>query len=411
MVVKIRTGKKIAGVVYYNEDKVSEGKAVLLAANCFAADPQELTISMKINRFHQLTRLNERAKTNALHISLNFHKKDEWNEEKMVEIARKYMEGIGFGDQPYLLYAHSDAHHPHLHIATTNIQADGSRISLHNIGRNVSESVRKSLEQSYGLIVAEGREPVHQIGKQSLKQFEYGDKALKKSLSNLTRAVRAQYAYSNLHDFIAILKTYQVIAIPGTAGSRMEANKGLLYVALDNTGKPIGVPIKASALNGEPVLRNLEQDFIQKHGIKTKLKPEISNKLDILLAAGVRSIADFQHRLSKINIDLVLSRTAEGKIFGMTYIDHDCKAVFKGSELGKAYSAMGIASRLQPDQIVAQNTSVVLGAGDPFTPRSVQEQTGIDISPLYQTDYGQPVSPLLKRRKKKKRFMGRDIQR
>ncbi|RQO77815.1 hypothetical protein DBR40_07520 [Pedobacter sp. KBW01] len=411
MVVKIRTGKKIAGVVYYNEDKVLEGKTVLLAANCFAADPQELTVQMKINRFQHLTKLNERAKTNALHISLNFHKKDCLNEEKMIQIAHQYMEGIGFGQQPYLIYAHQDAHHPHLHIATTNIQADGSRISLHDIGKNVSEPLRKELEQRYGLIVAEGREPAHQIEKPSLKQLEYGEKALKKSLSNLTRAVRAQYIYSGLNEFNAILKRYNAIAIPGTTGSRMEANRGLLYAVLDNNGKPVGVPIKASALNGKPILRNLEQDFLQKATLKTKLKPGIRHKLDMLLAGGVKSMADFQHRLSKTNIDLILSRTAEGRVFGMTYIDHDSKAVMKGSELGKAYSALGIASRLQPSGMPSQKMTTTLETINQQNHESALEQTGLDISALYQTDYAQPVSPLLKRKKKKKRFMGREAQR
>ncbi|MGN7986033.1 relaxase/mobilization nuclease domain-containing protein [Pedobacter sp. 22226] len=410
MVVKIRTGKKIAGVVYYNEDKVAEGKAILLAANCFATDPQELTIGMKINRFQKLTRLNERTKTNAVHISLNFHRKDELNPEDMVQIAHRYMEGIGFDQQPYLIYAHKDAHHPHLHIATTNIQSDGSRISLHDIGKKISEPVRRSIEQEFGLTIAEGQKASNKIEKiPALKQLKYGEKAVKKALSGIVRAVKEGYAYSSFSEFNAILKTYNATAIPGMAGSRMEENKGLLYAILDKKGTAIGVPIKASSMAGKPILRDLEQDFVQKSELKTRLKPSIKNKLDMLLAKGVNSMADFQHKLSKMNIDLVLSRTAEGKVFGMTYIDHDCRVVIKGSELGKAYSALGIASRLQPNRIRGQKTGVhTLGQQNHKT---TYEENGIDVSPLYQAGYEPPVSRLLKRRKKKKRFMGREQQR
>jgi uncharacterized protein YijF (DUF1287 family) len=53
------------------------------------------------------------------------------------------MEKIGFGEQPYLIYKHEDAGHPHIHIVSTTIKADGSRINTHNIGRNQSEKQEK----------------------------------------------------------------------------------------------------------------------------------------------------------------------------------------------------------------------------------------------------------------------------
>ena len=40
------------------------------------------------------------------------------------------MQGIGFGNQPYLVYQHHDAGHPHIHMVTANIQADGQRIKM-----------------------------------------------------------------------------------------------------------------------------------------------------------------------------------------------------------------------------------------------------------------------------------------
>ena len=53
---------------------------------------------------------------------------DKLSKEKLKEIANEYMQKIGFGEQPYLLYQHHDAGHPHIHIVTTNIKADGKRI-------------------------------------------------------------------------------------------------------------------------------------------------------------------------------------------------------------------------------------------------------------------------------------------
>ena len=64
----------------------------------------------------------------------------------MQEIAKDYMERIGFSCQPCLIYKHEDANHPHLHIVTTNIKADGERISLHNLGRGACEKARQEIK-------------------------------------------------------------------------------------------------------------------------------------------------------------------------------------------------------------------------------------------------------------------------
>jgi len=91
---------------------------------------------------------NARAKTNCVHISLNFDVSEKLNKNKLNEIAADYMDKIGFGDQPYLVYQHNDAAHPHLHIVTTNIREDGKRISIHNLGKNQSETQERKLKIS-----------------------------------------------------------------------------------------------------------------------------------------------------------------------------------------------------------------------------------------------------------------------
>ncbi|MEI9911585.1 MAG: relaxase/mobilization nuclease domain-containing protein [Bacteroidota bacterium] len=93
--------------------------------------------------FEKFTSLNERTTTNTLHVSLNFDSPEILDNEKLVVIAKTYMERIGFGEQPYLVYRHHDAGHPHIHIVSTNIRRDGSRISMHNMGQNESEESKK----------------------------------------------------------------------------------------------------------------------------------------------------------------------------------------------------------------------------------------------------------------------------
>lgn len=96
--------------------------------------------------------------------------------DKLQKIAVDYMDKIGFGEQPFLVYKHDDASHPHIHIVTTNMKADSTRIDMHNIGKNLSEKVRKEIEIEYQLFRAEGRGMEQQVLPVNIDIAAYGEK-------------------------------------------------------------------------------------------------------------------------------------------------------------------------------------------------------------------------------------------
>src|SRR5687767_11724627 len=139
MVAKIGSGKSIRGALSYNENKREEGKAVLIDAHLYPKDKGQLSFYEKLNVLQQQADLHTREHK-CVHISLNFDRTDfDQSEEndvlsnaKMQEIATSYMQKIGYADQPFLVYRHKDAAHPHVHIVTTSVRSDGSPIKLHN---------------------------------------------------------------------------------------------------------------------------------------------------------------------------------------------------------------------------------------------------------------------------------------
>ena len=157
MVAKITCPKNINRALNYNEQKVRQGKAECLYAGNFLKDAEKLNFYEKLHRFEHQNALNERAKTNTLHISLNFDAGDQLDRQKLLNIAADYMKKIGFDRQPYLVYQHHDAGHTHLHIVTTSIEKNGKRIDTFNIGKGKSEKARKELEQEYGLVRAQSK--------------------------------------------------------------------------------------------------------------------------------------------------------------------------------------------------------------------------------------------------------------
>ena len=54
----------------------------------------------------------------VVHISLNPHPDDMLTDTELQDIAREYLEKMGFGNQPYMVYKHEDIDRHHLHIVT-----------------------------------------------------------------------------------------------------------------------------------------------------------------------------------------------------------------------------------------------------------------------------------------------------
>ena len=122
MVAKITFPKKIEAALNYNEHKVQKGKAICLHAENYLTEAKEMNFYQKLNGF--LTASNElinRATIKTLHVSLNFSPTEKISDSKLVNIAADYMTKIGFGEQPFLVYKHEDAGHPHIHIVSTTI--------------------------------------------------------------------------------------------------------------------------------------------------------------------------------------------------------------------------------------------------------------------------------------------------
>jgi len=202
---------------------------------------KEMNFYEKLKRFKELNELNDRATTKTLHVSLNFSPSEKLSDNRLVTIANEYMEKIGFGQQLFLVYKHQDAGHPHIHIVSTTIKEDGSRVDTHNIGKNQSEKARKEIEHQYGLIKAERQQ---QLIKPDIKPVDaqkavYGNSERKRSISNVVGAVFSQYKFTSLPEFNAALKQFNVIADRGKEEGRIYKNRGLIYRILDsmNNGK------------------------------------------------------------------------------------------------------------------------------------------------------------------------------
>jgi len=399
MVAKIKSGKSLIGALNYNENKVKQGKAKLIAAIKYFKDPKDLSINDKLFRLTDLASMNQRAKTNTVHVSLNFPNGENLADEILNEIVKDYLAGVGFGTQPYLVYRHEDAGHPHIHIVTTNIKRDGERISLHYLGQNESEKTRKAIEIKYGLVKADEQTKQKPDLKADVSAAEYGKAETKRAITNILGFVVRAYKFTSVPELNAVLGQYNIQADRGSKDSRMYAREGLVYWILDKQGNKIGVPIKASTIYGKPTLKTLEEKFKLNTQLRKPFKDQLIKILDGILIKPLTK-RDFQKALREKGVQCILRQNEEGRIYGVTFIDQKNKAVFNGSDLGKAYSANQLSAQFLPDPVKLKfQHQDQAQAGHEFN----QASTGDELIDLLFAAEREDLAALNKFKKKKRK--------
>lgn len=348
MVAVIKVSASLSRIMNYNENKVRDKKAVCLYAGNYPVDSDRMNFTMKQNYLHRRMELNTNVSRNSIHISLNFDPSENaLSNERMTEISRAYMQELGFGEQPYLVYRHFDAGHPHLHLVTTNIRHDGSRIDLHHLAIRKSEPARKQLEIKFGLVRAQGHK--RDLADKTLRVAEYGKSETRSAIQNVLEAVLDKYKYTSLAELNAVLGIYNIRADTGAEGSRVSRHGGLLYRIISDKGEPMGVPIKASLFHSRPTLSRLEVKFAMNKIISGQHKARVKNVIDRLVVQGKHTtFSDMIGMLAGQGITVVKRQNDEGRIYGLTYVDHQTGGVLNGSALGKAYSAKEMLERF-PD--------------------------------------------------------------
>ena len=413
MVVRINTGKSIRGVLRYNELKREHGQAKLIASKGFLPGVELLKLGQLANRLENRLALNTRTRTNTLHISLNFSPNEKIDTTKMEAVAHAYLRGIGFGNQPYLIYQHFDSGHPHVHLVTINIDENGKRIETHNLGKNQSEKVRKELEISYSLVKAEGQDMV-MADLRRLGKINYGEVPSKPAINAVVTHVLHNYSFSSIHEYNAILKCFRVTGYRGEENSQRFLRGGLAYHFLDEKGIRQGVPLKASSLRIGATIKALERRFTSQNLRKDKYTQEVKGKILTVISElknEKSELIDFQTKLKKQGIDTHLVYTATGFLYGVSYIDHRLGLIYKGSELSKELGASGLRSRFSS---LTQNPNITkvpvkvessAPSSDLSKPNEHEENLSLEADPIDIGDLSDsPFSgPNPKKKKKKKK--------
>ncbi|MDE6879114.1 MAG: relaxase/mobilization nuclease domain-containing protein [Odoribacter sp.] len=337
MVAKISIGKSLYGALAYNGEKINEAKGVLLATNkVYNNGTGTVDIHKAMEDFLSYMPGGIRTEKPVMHISLNPHPDDRLTDTDLQNIAREYLEKLGFGDQPYVVFKHSDIARQHLHIVTIRVDENGKCISDRNNFYR-SKAITRELEKKYGLHTTERR--VDRL-ENPLQKVDVAAGNVKKQVGNTVKALNKQYRFQTMGEYRALLSLFNVTVEETQGNVRGREYHGLVYSATDDDGNKIGNPFKASLFGKEVGYEALLKKFARsKQEIKEKRLTEKTKRTILSVMGSTYDKAKFASELKRQGIDTVFRHTEEGRIYGATFIDHWTGCVLNGSRMGKELSA------------------------------------------------------------------------
>lgn len=340
MVAKISHGESLYGALSYNHEKVDAGTAQIISGNRIITDTLGIPgndLHMALLSFENYLLANRQTEKPILHISLNPTEKDHLSNEQLAVLAKEYMEKMNYGNQPYIVYLHEDTGRRHLHIVSTCVDETGRKINdSYEWCRSMTAC--RELEEKFSLEkIADKQKELSDI---YLKKVDVSQGDLKHQVSNILKSVLVDYYFQTFGEWNAILSLFNIEAktVRGEHGGMFY--NGMVYSVLDENGKVVNIPFKSSLFGKQFGYEGLEKKM-KKHGDdykNGKWEPSIRPLVAKAMKAA-RSPKEFSDMLRKAGIDAVFRRNEEGRVYGVTFIDHTKKEVYNGSRLGKEFSA------------------------------------------------------------------------
>ncbi|MFP9118363.1 conjugal transfer protein MobB [Flavobacterium sp. RNTU_13] len=338
MIAKIGRGKSLFGALSYNMDKVKNNTATVLAGQKIIESPDGTFTTAQIsNSFQVYLAANRKTEKPAVHISLNPDPDDRVNNNDYKAIAKDYMEKMGYGKQPFIVFKHNDIERSHIHIVTVCVDEEGRKIS-DAFEKRRSMAACRELERKYNL-----KSAVEKKRNQSqpiFKPVNYKAGDIKSQMAAVIRYLPKYYQYTTLGTYNALLLLFNITAEEVKGKYNGTARQGLVYFALNVKGEKASNPFKASLFG-----KGAGYNEIQSHFEKSKAQLQNSPSRSALKVTIEKAILatknenEFKAGLRELGINTVVRRTADNRIYGITFIDRQSRSVWNGSQLAKNLSA------------------------------------------------------------------------
>ena len=338
MIAKIGKGSNMYGAILYNQQKVeAENGAVLLLNKIPDTIDGKYSVAYFNKCFEPYLSTNIKTKKTVRHISLNPDPADKVSDGQFTEMAQQYMERMGYGSQPYIVFKHMDIDRTHIHIVSTCVGIDGRKIS-DDYDHQRSMAICRDLEQKYSLHKATEQE--HKQADKMFKPLDYRNGDIKSQIASVVRHLPKYYSFSTLGSYNALLSLFNITGEEVKGERNGQSVNGLIYLALDKNGNKASNPFKASLFGKDAGVTQLQKHFEQsKEKMKTNPARSVLKNAVELAIHTTNNETEFKKQLVEQGINTVVRRNDSGRIYGITFIDHESRTVWNGSTLNRNLSA------------------------------------------------------------------------
>ena len=336
MIAKISATENLGGAIGYNFKKVEKGEAsILLAQGLYQNKEGTYTMAEVFTDMQAVIPEKCRTKKMVFHCSLNPHPDEKLSNETLTQIAREYMETLGYGKQPYIVFKHNDIAREHIHIVSLRVDSEGKKIN-DKFEKRRSKQITDTLERKYNLIPSSKVSNKEEV---ETPKVDISKKNIKEQVASALRMVLKHYKFCSLGELNAILSRYHLAVEEVKTEFRGKKYDGLVYVPTDDKGGKVSTPIHASDI-GRGVGYTAVQNRMQKSKQAIKpLVPTIRNKVLQAMRTSPQTEKDLRSRLEEQGLRVVIRKNDNGRIYGITFIDDEQGVAFNGSRLGKGYAA------------------------------------------------------------------------
>ena len=336
MIAKISSTENLGGALGYNFKKVEKGQAsILLAAELYQDREGRYTMEEVLADMEALIPKKCRTKKTVFHCSLNPHPDEKLSDETLTQIAKEYMETLGYGKQPYIVFKHNDITREHIHIVSLRIDGKGKKIN-DKFEKRRSKQITDALERKYSLI------PSSKVTDREMKEVSKIDTTkgnIKEQVAETLLSVLKHYEFCSLGELNAILSVYNLAVEEVKTEFRGKKYEGLVYVPTDDKGDKVSSPIHASDI-GRGVGYTAVQNRMQKSKQAIKpLIPTVRNKVLQAMRTSPKTEEELRQRLEEQGLRVFIRKNESGHIYGITFIDDKEGIALNGSRLGKGYAA------------------------------------------------------------------------
>lgn len=386
MIARISAGSFIKGAVAYNEEKVNEGEASVIDIRNFK--DENITSEAALFRMVEQCRKSDvgnrmSIKKPVFSCSLNLNivdleKLERLREEKgeeaendfYRELAGRYMEGMGYGKQPYIVYKHEDIDRTHIHIVSIRVDENRKKINDSNEWRR-SERVRNQINEAMGLsIEGEERGEKHSqssmeglAAKRNLYIRRAGDEMinlamdtsinqrsvkLRHKISNILKFVDENYRPKNMGEYNKILSQYNIkckkVDALDKEGRRIS---GCQFGIINKKGEFVTHLIAGSRISEKFSFARIEGKFATSNGTGKDVRTEetfsrnyVKGQIESILKSPREIDVDYLVETLKVRgIETTLVKDEErDEVIGISFVDNLNGNVFTGSSIGRDFT-------------------------------------------------------------------------